>query len=198
MEDASANFSLSAVTRCSRPGRRRRSRPSSGASARCRPFHSGDAGRSGGGDRRGGGVSADPTDHAGRASPLSPLQRRLWLIQQFEPENVAYNVVGALELTGVIDLPALRRAVAELLARHGALRSRIEVIDGEPCQFVMDADEAFVARCGPGTTFVKRPPPSRTPASRTRSPRWRASASTCSAARCCGSAASRSPTTGQC
>ncbi|MCY1072265.1 amino acid adenylation domain-containing protein [Nannocystis sp. RBIL2] len=82
----------------------------------------------------------------GERVPLSPLQRRLWLIQQFEPESVAYNVVGALELAGVIDLPALWRAVAELLARHGALRSRIEVIDGEPCQLVMDADEVFVAR----------------------------------------------------
>ncbi|MCY1010191.1 amino acid adenylation domain-containing protein [Nannocystis pusilla] len=82
----------------------------------------------------------------GERIPLSPLQRRLWLIQQFEPESVAYNVVGALELTGAIDLPALRRAVAQLLGRHGALRTRIEVIDGEPCQRVMDADEAFVAR----------------------------------------------------
>ncbi len=87
-----------------------------------------------------------PRTKAGEKPPLSPLQRRLWLMQQFAPESVDYNVVGAIELEGPIDKAALRRAVAVLVERHAVLRTRIETAGGEPYQHVFDADDASLSR----------------------------------------------------
>ena len=87
-----------------------------------------------------------PRAKAGEKPPLSPLQRRLWLMQQFAPGSVDYNVVGAIELQGAIDQAALRRAVALLVERHAVLRTRIATAGGEPYQHVFDADDAFLSR----------------------------------------------------
>ncbi|RLK61736.1 non-ribosomal peptide synthase protein (TIGR01720 family)/amino acid adenylation domain-containing protein [Actinokineospora cianjurensis] len=59
--------------------------------------------------------------------PLSPAQRRLWLEEQTSigPVN---NTGFALRITGVINRPALRRALDRLAARHDALRT---TVDGE-------------------------------------------------------------------
>lgn len=81
--------------------------------------------------------------------PISPLQRRLWLMQDFAPENADYNVVGAIEIEGTIEPASLKLALRRLVERHGILRTRIETIDAEPGQQVTDAaalDEAFFLR----------------------------------------------------
>jgi amino acid adenylation domain-containing protein len=90
-----------------------------------------------------------PKVSPGHRIPLSPVQRRLWLVQQFAPDGVDYNVIGAIELTGAIDRGALARAVAQLIERHAVLRTRIGTVADEPYQVVRDpgsVDETFVAR----------------------------------------------------
>ena len=57
--------------------------------------------------------------------PLSSGQARLWLLQRLYPEAAVYNVCGALELEGHLDIPALERALTALEERHHALRQRI-------------------------------------------------------------------------
>ncbi len=61
--------------------------------------------------------------------PASPAQRGLWLIDRTaDPQaRPAYLVPTVLEFTGPVDRPALRDAVAAVLARHPALRSRFEL-----------------------------------------------------------------------
>ncbi|TXC66084.1 hypothetical protein FSC37_09560 [Piscinibacter aquaticus] len=64
--------------------------------------------------------------------PVSHTQQRLWFIKQMDPGSHVYNVVSALRMTGQLDRPALQRALASLIARHEALRTRFLSVEGTP------------------------------------------------------------------
>ncbi len=68
--------------------------------------------------------------------PLSPAQRRMWLLDRMEPGSPAYNVPTFLRLRGVLDPGALVRAVAALVRRHESLRTAFPERGGEPVQEV--------------------------------------------------------------
>jgi amino acid adenylation domain-containing protein len=72
---------------------------------------------------------------------LSYGQERLWFIDQLEPENVAYNVPGAVRIQGPLDVESLKRALRETVRRHESLRTRFVSVDGEPQQ-IIDASVA--------------------------------------------------------
>ncbi|HEX7238923.1 MAG TPA: MupA/Atu3671 family FMN-dependent luciferase-like monooxygenase, partial [Longimicrobiaceae bacterium] len=74
-----------------------------------------------------------------RPPPASFAQRRLWLIQQLEPESVAYNIPSVLRLHGRLDPRAMAGALADLAARHETLRTVFATTDGEPVQVVEPA-----------------------------------------------------------
>ncbi len=96
-----------------------------------------DAGASGGGL-----PSADSAfDPAGPAEstvslPASFAQQRLWVLDQLEPGNPAYNVQVALRLTGELDVPALEAALTEIVRRHEMLRTSFQMEGGEARQRV--------------------------------------------------------------
>ncbi|MFE3542442.1 amino acid adenylation domain-containing protein [Nocardia sp. NPDC059177] len=56
--------------------------------------------------------------------PLSPAQQRMWLLNRIDPDSPAYNIPLVLRLRGALDTSALRYAVADVLERHEALRTR--------------------------------------------------------------------------
>ena len=60
------------------------------------------------------------------AIPLAEPQLRLWRRYVAEPAEPAFHAPLALRLTGLLDLPALRGSVAGIVARHPALRTRID------------------------------------------------------------------------
>lgn len=72
-----------------------------------------------------------------RCSPLTFAQQRLWLIGRFAPESAAYNIPQSWTIKGAIDVEAFKRALGRLAERHQALRTRIEIREGEPVQVVM-------------------------------------------------------------
>lgn len=70
--------------------------------------------------------------------PLSPSQRRLWLIEQIEPGGYGYNVLTAVEFRGDLQPEVLRRALEGAVDRHDALRTVFRASDDGPVQIVKD------------------------------------------------------------
>jgi len=68
--------------------------------------------------------------------PLSFAQERLWIIDQFEPNNAAYNMPFALRIRGEIDLEILRRVFEAIVSRHDALRTVFVSHEGTTLQSV--------------------------------------------------------------
>ncbi len=65
------------------------------------------------------------------AAPVAELaltygQRALWFLDRMAPGNPAYVIAGAAHVVGELDVAALRRAAAALVARHPALRTTFE------------------------------------------------------------------------
>uniref|UniRef100_UPI0009EC47EB non-ribosomal peptide synthase/polyketide synthase n=1 Tax=Pseudomonas sp. NBRC 111119 TaxID=1661034 RepID=UPI0009EC47EB len=64
---------------------------------------------------------------AGVAAPdsqaLSYAQRRMWFLWQLDPQGGAYNLPGAVRLTGRLNLAAMEQAFEDLIARHETLRT---------------------------------------------------------------------------
>ena len=63
--------------------------------------------------------------------PLSPSQRRLWVLAQLPGGSEAYNVPLLYRLRGPVNPDLLERAFKELSARHEALRTRFVPEDAE-------------------------------------------------------------------
>jgi amino acid adenylation domain-containing protein len=69
-----------------------------------------------------------------RSFPLSFAQQRLWLLDQLNPGNPAFNLSAALRLTGQLDLSAVERSLYEIVRRHETLRTTFAEEDGQPVQ----------------------------------------------------------------
>ncbi|MEV7567336.1 amino acid adenylation domain-containing protein [Streptomyces tanashiensis] len=100
--------------------------------------------------------------------PLTDEQRRLWFLQQLNPEDAGFNMYLNRRWSGPVDPRALSAALTRLTARHQVLRTRF-AMDGEhPVQLVEPvrdveltrvpipdaAEESFTAACAP---FVNAP-----------------------------------------
>ncbi|WP_248750467.1 non-ribosomal peptide synthase/polyketide synthase [Pseudomonas sp. MWU15-20650] len=75
--------------------------------------------------------------------PLSFAQQRLWFLAQMEGASTAYNMPIALGLRGHLDAQALERALAAIVARHEALRSRFVQHDDEPRVRIDPVEQGF-------------------------------------------------------
>ena len=77
--------------------------------------------------------------------PLSSAQRRLWLIDQMATPRDLYNQPVAFRVRGSLDVPALNKALQELVSRHEALRTVIRTVAGVPHQVVLPPSRAAIA-----------------------------------------------------
>jgi amino acid adenylation domain-containing protein/FkbH-like protein len=68
--------------------------------------------------------------------PLSYAQQRLWFAEQLMPESAAYNISIAVRLQGPLNLEAFRRTLEEIVRRHEVLRTRYEMVEGVPKQWI--------------------------------------------------------------
>lgn len=75
---------------------------------------------------------------------LSFTQQRLWFLAQLDGTSAAYNIPMATRLRGHLDRPALLRALAEVVQRHEALRTRFVDHDGVPYQLIGDGRDIVV------------------------------------------------------
>ncbi|WP_248796185.1 non-ribosomal peptide synthetase [Pseudomonas sp. MWU13-2105] len=76
--------------------------------------------------------------------PLSFSQQRLWFLDHLDhAAGAAYHLPMALRLSGTLDKAALHATLDRLVARHETLRTRFELVDGEPLQKIAPADTRF-------------------------------------------------------
>jgi bacitracin synthase 3 len=66
--------------------------------------------------------------------PVSSVQRRLYLLQQIEDFNTAYNLPFVISLEGQPDLNKFKYAFDMLVSRHESLRTSFELVDEELVQ----------------------------------------------------------------
>ena len=71
-----------------------------------------------------------------RTAPLSFAQQRLWFLDQYEPENILYNISAAIRMKGALNVVALERGLGEILKRHEALRTTFSIVDDRPVQVI--------------------------------------------------------------
>src|SRR5690242_14045568 len=68
--------------------------------------------------------------------PASFAQKRLWLLEQLQPGNTAYNMLRVWNISDPLDQVALEAAIREVVRRHQSLRTRFETVDDQPVQIV--------------------------------------------------------------
>ncbi|MFI6107835.1 amino acid adenylation domain-containing protein [Streptomyces sp. NPDC051310] len=72
---------------------------------------------------------------------VSYAQRRLWFLDQLDA-GVAYTMPMLARLRGPVDAGLLEAALGEVVARHEALRTVFDTVDGEPVPRVLTGDAA--------------------------------------------------------
>ncbi len=76
--------------------------------------------------------------------PLSFAQRRLWFLDQYEPNNSFYNVTSASRMLGSLKLDALQQTLNAIVARHETLRTTFSLVRGESVQVIAETrDQAL-------------------------------------------------------
>ncbi|MEH2279392.1 MAG: amino acid adenylation domain-containing protein [Nostoc sp.] len=68
--------------------------------------------------------------------PLSFAQQRLWFIEQLEGDNCVYNVPFFWQISGILNVSALEKAIAAIIQRHEVLRTCFSVVDESPIQVI--------------------------------------------------------------
>ncbi|MFE3188838.1 amino acid adenylation domain-containing protein [Nocardia sp. NPDC059240] len=75
--------------------------------------------------------------------PLSPAQRRMWFLNQFDTGSAAENIPFALRVTGALDVAALRAAFGDVIERHEALRTVYPEVGGAGSQVIVPAAQVI-------------------------------------------------------
>lgn len=73
--------------------------------------------------------------------PLSYGQQRYWFLQEMEPGSAAYNIPTALRIKGELNQQALADSINEVIRRHEILRTKFNVVDGQPVQQIVPSLE---------------------------------------------------------
>jgi len=70
--------------------------------------------------------------------PLSFAQERFWVLEQLEPNNLAYHVTYSFRLHGPLNIDALEKTISEIVRRHETLRTTFHVRNGKPVQVISE------------------------------------------------------------
>ena len=83
-------------------------------------------------------ISHDPTR---TVAPLSAAQKRIWLLNAFDPGTPVWNRPLAVRLVGALECEVLRATLTEIVRRHQILRTNYRLTEEGPQQ-VVDAARA--------------------------------------------------------
>jgi amino acid adenylation domain-containing protein len=70
--------------------------------------------------------------------PLSSGQKRMFILQQLDPQSTAYNMPALLQLEGELEEERFLQAFQQLIRRHESLRTSFEQIHKQPVQRIHD------------------------------------------------------------
>ncbi|RBL90067.1 non-ribosomal peptide synthetase [Chitinophaga flava] len=74
--------------------------------------------------------------------PVSPSQRRLWILSQFDKGTLAYNIPFSVKLNGSYHIESLKRAITAVIGRHEILRTVFrENEQGDVRQWILSEEE---------------------------------------------------------
>ncbi|MGW2658910.1 amino acid adenylation domain-containing protein, partial [Streptomyces sp. NPDC001478] len=76
--------------------------------------------------------------------PLSYAQQRLWFLHRLDGPSATYNIPLAVRIDGPLDLDALCTAVADVIARHAALRTVFPEGEDGPCQHITPPGDVVI------------------------------------------------------
>jgi tyrocidine synthetase III len=71
--------------------------------------------------------------------PLSSAQKRLYVLQQIEADNIAYNLPTEIQLVGELHREKIEEVFKRLIARHESFRTSFEQQNDEPVQVVHES-----------------------------------------------------------
>jgi amino acid adenylation domain-containing protein len=73
--------------------------------------------------------------------PLSPAQKRMFILHRMASNSPVYNVPQIIPLEGDLDTGTVQSVFSKLIERHESLRTSFHLLDGEPVQRIHDAFE---------------------------------------------------------
>lgn len=74
--------------------------------------------------------------------PLAPSQQRFWLLHQYASHKSVCNIVYATLIDGSFEPGLLDQAFRLLVERHESLRTIFTLVDNEPGQLILPADDS--------------------------------------------------------
>lgn len=82
-------------------------------------------------------VATIPLVSAQETYETSHAQRRFYVLQQMDINNVAYHIVSTLKIAGNFSPDVFEKAIQLLISRHESLRTSFILINGEPQQKIL-------------------------------------------------------------
>ncbi|MFE4511358.1 amino acid adenylation domain-containing protein, partial [Bacillus subtilis] len=70
--------------------------------------------------------------------PLSSAQKRMYMLNQFDPTSINYNIPNIFEIKGTVDIINLEKALQTLIQRHESFRTSFLVKDNKAVQIIHD------------------------------------------------------------
>ena len=65
----------------------------------------------------------------------------MWFLSQLLPHSPLYNVTNVFELSGPLNVLAVRKTLNEIVRRHEALRTVFQMIGQQPSQMILEMSE---------------------------------------------------------
>ncbi|MBF0545767.1 MAG: amino acid adenylation domain-containing protein [Candidatus Riflebacteria bacterium] len=76
--------------------------------------------------------------------PLSSVQRRLFAMNQANPDSVSYNMPTVFAVEGRINMEGLEETIRKLFRRHASFRTTFELREGIPVQYIHNSVDFHV------------------------------------------------------
>ncbi len=83
---------------------------------------------------------------------MSSVQRRIYLLNQMEPDGIAYNMPRFMKIEGTLDAEKMKQAFINMMERHEILRTSFMMLDGRMIQKIepstdVDFEYSMLSNC---------------------------------------------------